>query len=131
MLGGTEGSQTFKGIIGHTRIYRRHLLFADQVKESAVHLNLLTLLFFYHFSFASCLNFLHNCLTYGRLTKNELKNTFFSLMGTCEPILKLSVASASQKAQRNNGRKKKPAQAREKRECPPRAHLFSLAFLIS
>ena len=45
MLGGTEGSQTFKGIIGHTRIYRRHLLFADQVKESAVHLNLLTLFF--------------------------------------------------------------------------------------
>ena len=71
VLGGTEGSQTFKGIIGHTRIYRRHLLFAEQVKESAVHLNLLTLFFFYHFSFASCLNFLHNCLTYGKFTKNE------------------------------------------------------------
>ena len=46
VLGGTEGSQTFKGIIGHTRIYRRHLLFSDQVKESAVHLNLFTLFFF-------------------------------------------------------------------------------------
>ena len=89
------------------------------------------IIFFYHFSFASCLNLLHNCLTYGRLTKNELRNTFFSLMGTCEPILKVSVASASQKAQRNNGRKKKPAQAREKRECTPRAHLFSLTLLIS
>lgn len=31
VLGGTEGSQTFKGIIGHTRIYRRHLLFLNQV----------------------------------------------------------------------------------------------------
>lgn len=31
VLGGTEGSQTFQGIIGHTRIYRRHLLFPNQV----------------------------------------------------------------------------------------------------
>lgn len=31
VLGGTEGSKTFKGIIGHTRIYRRHLLFPNQV----------------------------------------------------------------------------------------------------
>ena len=31
VLGGTEGSMTFKGIIGHTRIYRRHLLFPNQV----------------------------------------------------------------------------------------------------
>lgn len=34
VFGGTEGSMTFKGVIGHTRIYRRHLLFPDQVKKS-------------------------------------------------------------------------------------------------
>ena len=33
VFGGTEGSMTFKGVIGHTRIYRRHLLFPDQVKK--------------------------------------------------------------------------------------------------
>ena len=33
VLGGTEGSKTFKGIIGHTRIYRRHFLFPNQVLE--------------------------------------------------------------------------------------------------
>lgn len=31
VLGGSEGSRTFKGFIGHTRIYRRHLLFPNQV----------------------------------------------------------------------------------------------------
>ena len=33
VLGGTEGSKTYyyKGIIGHTCIYRRHLLFSNQV----------------------------------------------------------------------------------------------------
>ena len=57
VLGGTEGSQTFKGIIGHTRIYRRHLLFAEQVKESAVHLDLLTLFFFLSFFIYKLLKF--------------------------------------------------------------------------
>jgi len=33
VLGGTEGSKTFKGIIGHTRIYRRHFLFPNQVLD--------------------------------------------------------------------------------------------------
>ena len=61
MLDGTEGSQTFKGIIGHTRIYRLLLFFANQVKENNVHLNLLTLMFYdlksWDFSCSSCLNF--------------------------------------------------------------------------
>ena len=61
MLDGTEGSQTFKESIGHTRIYRRHLLFANQVKENNVRLDLLTLMFYdlksWDFSFSSCLNF--------------------------------------------------------------------------
>ena len=34
MVGGTEGFSSFKGFIGHMRIYRRHALTPEQVGNS-------------------------------------------------------------------------------------------------